>query len=190
MTEIIQSIWISLDGVYEGPKKWDLNFNSLCWGPETKRIADAENRTAGGLLLGRRTYEEFAKSFPEDKSKFAAVLNALPKYVVSRTLKETSWKDTTIISGDVVRGVKKLKARKGKPLFIFGSGELASTLTKHSLIDEYRLLLTPVVVGAGTPLFKPGPRAMAFRLMSARPLKTGGIILTYRPKKTRIKLRE
>ena len=190
MTKIIQSIWISLDGVYEGPKKWDLNFNSLCWGPEAKRIADAENRSAGGLLLGRRTYDGFAKSFPTDKSKFAAVLNALPKYVVSRTLKKAAWKNTTIISADVVRAVKKLKAEKGKPLFIFGSGELASTLTKHGLIDEYRLLLTPVVVGTGTPLFKPGPRAMALRLVSSRPLKTGGIVLTYRPKKTRIKLRE
>jgi dihydrofolate reductase len=190
MTEIIQSIWISLDSMYEGPEKWDLNFNSLCWGPEVKRIADAENRSAGGLLLGRRTYEDFAKNFPKDKSKFAAVLNALPKYVVSRTLKRAEWKNTTIISRDLVRSVKRIKAQKGKPLFIFGSGELASTLTKHGLIDEYRLLLTPVVVGAGTPLFKPSPRAMAFRLVSARALKTGGIILTYRPKKTRIKLRE
>jgi dihydrofolate reductase len=190
MTEIIQSIWISLDGVYEGPKKWDLNFNSLCWGPETQRIADAENRTAGGLLLGRRTYEGFAKSFPNDKSKFAAVLNALPKFVVSQSLKEAAWKNTTIISRDVVRVVKRLKRQTGRPLFIFGSGELSSTLTKHGLIDEYRLLLTPVVVGAGTPLFKPGPRAMALRLVRARPLKTGGIILTYRPKKTKIQLRD
>jgi dihydrofolate reductase len=190
MTDIVQSIWISLDGVYEGPEKWDLNFNSICWGPETKRIADAENRSAGGLLLGRRTYEGFSKSFPNDKSKFAAVLNALPKYVVSRTLKKPAWENTTIISTDVVRAVRRLKAQKGKPLFIFGSGELASTLTQHGLIDEYRLLLTPVVVGAGTPLFKPAPRALAFRLVSVRSLKTGGIVLTYRPKKTRIKLRE
>jgi dihydrofolate reductase len=190
MTKIIQSIWISLDGVYEGPKKWDLNFNSLCWGPETQRIADAENRTAGGLILGRRTYEEFARSFPADKSKFASVLNSLPKYVVSNTLKNPTWEKTTIIAGDVVRAVKRLKSQKGKPLFMFGSGELASTLTKHGLIDEYRLLLCPVVVGAGTPLFKPGPRAMALRLVSTYQLKTGGIILTYRPKKTRIKLRE
>ncbi|MFZ0891428.1 MAG: dihydrofolate reductase family protein [Thermoplasmata archaeon] len=190
MTEIIQSIWISLDGVYEGPEKWDLNFNSLCWGPEAKRIADAENRTAGGLLLGRRTYDGFAENFPKDKSKFAAVLNALPKYVVSKTLKQAAWKNTTIISTDVVRAIKRLKAQTGKPLFIFGSGELASTLTKHGLIDEYRLLLTPVVVGAGTPLFKPGPRALAFRLVSTHLLKTGGIVLTYRPKKTKIKLRE
>jgi dihydrofolate reductase len=190
MTEIIQSIWVSLDGVYEGPEKWDLNFNSLCWGPETQRIADAENRTAGGLLLGRRTYDEFAKSFPRNKSKFAAVLNALPKYVVSRTLKEPTWSNTTILAGNLVREVRRLKNRRGKPLFIFGSGELASALTEHGLIDEYRLLLTPVIVGAGTPLFKPGPRAMALRLVSSRPLKTGGIILTYRPKKTKIKLRE
>lgn len=141
-------------------------------------------------MLGRRTYEGFAKSFPSDRSKFAAVLNALPKFVASKTLKEAKWENTTIIRGNIVRAVKKLKRDSGKPLFIFGSGELAATLTRYGLIDEYRLMLTPVVVGAGTPLFRPGPKAMAFKLANARPLASGAVLLTYRPRKTKIKLRE
>jgi dihydrofolate reductase len=190
MREVIQSIWISIDGFYEGPKSWDLAFNSVSWGPETKAIAHKENMSAGGLLLGRKTYEGFAKSFPEDKSQFAAVLNDLPKFVFSNTLKRAAWQNTTVVGGDVVRAVRKLKRTSGKPLFIFGSGEFAATLTRHGLIDEYRLLLTPVVLGAGTPLFKPSRRAVAMKLVEARTLKSGAVLLRYRPRKTRIKLRD
>jgi dihydrofolate reductase len=189
MRMVIQSIWMSIDGFYEGPKSWDLEFNSVAWGPETKSMANQENLSAGGLLLGRKTYEGFAKNFPSDTSKFAAVLNNLPKYVFSRTLRDAKWQNTTIVSGDVAKAVRKLKRTPGKPLFIFGSGELSSTLTRHGLIDEYRLLLTPVVLGAGNPLFKPSPRALAMRLVEARTLKSGAVLLRYRPRKTRIKLR-
>ena len=190
MRMVIQSIWVSIDGFYEGPKSWDLNFNSVSWGPETKAIADQENRSAGGLLLGRKTYEGFAKSFPSDKSYFAAVLNDLPKYVFSNSLRDATWQNTTIVRGDAVKAVRLLKRGAGKPLFIFGSGEFSATLTKHGLIDEYRLLLTPVVVGAGTPLFKPSRKAVAMRLVEARTLKSGAVLLRYRPRKTRIRLRE
>jgi dihydrofolate reductase len=190
MRPVIQSIWVSIDGFYEGPKSWDLNFNSVSWGPETKAMAHKENLSAGGLLLGRKTYEGFAKSFPSDTSEFAAVLNDLPKYVFSKSLREVRWQNTTLVRGDVVLAVRKLKRVEGKPLFIFGSGEFAATLTKYGLIDEYRLLLTPVVLGAGNPLFKPSRKAVAMRLVEARTLKSGAVLLRYRPRKTSIKLRD
>ena len=112
-------------------------------------------------------------------------MNNIRKVVFSRTLEKASWNNTKLVKGNAAEEVAKLKEQNGKDLFIFGSANLSSTLMRHHLIDEYRLCLAPIVLGAGTPLFKASPETMKLKLIEARPLKSGGVILRYDFEETR-----
>jgi dihydrofolate reductase len=137
---------------------------------------------ADAFLLGRRTYEIFAASWPnvtDPEDPIASRLNSLPKHVASRTLKEVTWNGSTLIDGDVVQAVAELKGQPGRELQVHGSGNLAQTLIQHGLVDEYRFLTYPVVLGAGRRLFADGARPAALRLVESRTMSTGVTIAAY-----------
>ena len=139
---------------------------------------------ADAFLLGRRTYEVFSGFWPrvtDPDDPVAAKLNARPKYVVSRTLRSLDWEGSSLLDGDVVAGVTKLKEQPGNELQVHGSGALAHTLIDHDLIDEYRLLFFPLHLGTGKKLFRDGARAAALRLTSTRTTGSGVVIATYEP---------
>ena len=122
-------------------------------------------RAAGALIFGRVTYEGMAAHWTKATGEIADGMNAIPKVVFSRTLERADWNNTRLVRGDAVNEVRKLKEEAGGDLYIFGSAELSADLMKHDLFDEYRLCIAPVVLGAGTPLFKPSdePKRMTIR---------------------------
>jgi dihydrofolate reductase len=139
---------------------------------------------AEAILLGRRTYEIFAASwpnFPDKDDPVASRLNTLPKYVVSTTLQKADWGPTTIIRGDIPGEVAKLKEQYAGEVQVHGSAGLAQTLHTHRLIDEYRLFIEPVVLGTGKRLFEPGAAPTALRLVDSRPTGKGTVLATYQP---------
>src|SRR5437667_396893 len=145
------------------------------------------NRTSSAdmLLFGRATYEGMANYWPSAKGEVADLMNQIRKVVFSRTLEKASWNNTRLVKGNAEEEVAKLKRQPGKNLFIFGSANLSSTLIRHHLIDEYRLGLAPMVLGSGTPLFKASSEMMKVKLIEARPLKSGGVLLRYESEGTR-----
>ena len=191
MRRVIVSEFVSLDGVIEDPGgaeglergAWSFRFDR---GPEGDKFKFDELAAADALLLGRVTYEGFAAAWPQMKEQtgeYGAWMNGYPKYVASRTLQEPlEWNNSTLIEGDVAEEVSKLKRQDGKDILVFGSGELARTLMEHDLIDEYRLMVHPVVVGKGKRLFGDVGETRDLRLVDTRQVGPDGVlILTYRP---------
>jgi dihydrofolate reductase len=169
---------VTLDGLFEGPKKWDIDWHNYVWGDELEQLSIEQSKSIGMLLFGRVTYEGMASYWTSATGEVADFMNSVPKAVFSRTLEKADWNNTSLVKEEAVEAVKSLKQQSGKDLFVFGSADLSSTFTQHGLFDEYRLGLTPVVLGAGTPLFKPGAEIRT-RLLEARPLKSGCVILRY-----------
>ncbi len=157
MRKLVVSEFVSLDGVVEDPG-WSLQFS----GEEQNKFKFDELAAADALLLGRKTYEGFAAAWPqmeEQTGEYGAWMNGYPKHVVSTTLEEPlEWNNSTLIKGNVAEEVAGLKQRPGKDVLIFGSGDLVNTLMRHDLIDEFRLMVFPVVVGSGKRLFGDGHR--------------------------------
>ncbi len=138
---------------------------------------------ADAFLLGRRTYEIFASHWPHvpDDNPIAAALNTLPKYVVSTTVDSPSWRGSAVIGADVADAIAALKARPGRELQVHGSGQLAQALIAQGLIDEYRLLVFPVFVGAGRRLFEDPALTGSLRLLESTTTDSGVLLLTYEP---------
>jgi dihydrofolate reductase len=191
MRRVIVSEFVSLDGVIEDPGGageferggWAFQFDR---GPEGDKFKFDELAAADTLLLGRMTYEGFAAAWPqmeEQTGEYGAWMNGYPKHVASRTLEEPlEWNNSTLIEGDVAKGVSKLKQQDGKDILVFGSGELARTLMEHDLVDEYRLVVFPIVVGKGKRLFGDTEETKAMKLVNTKQVGPDGIlILTYRP---------
>lgn len=146
-------------------------------------IDDAFGR-ADCFLLGRRTYEIFAASwptYPDKDDPVASRLNTLPKYVVSTTMDTADWQPTTIIRDDIPTEVAKLKDRYDGEIQVHGSAGLAQTLHAHGLIDEYRVFIEPVVLGTGKRLFEPGAAPTSLRLVDAQPMRKGSLLAVYQP---------
>ncbi len=178
MRRIVASEYVSLDGVMESPERWFLKF----WNDEMARYAHDQLFASDALLLGRVTYEGFAASWPSMKNEgdFADRMNSLPKFVASTTLEETEW-NATLIKGDVSEEIAELKQQPGHDLLIYGSGDLVRTLMQHDLIDEYRLWVSPVVVGGGKRLFQDGTARTVLSLVGRRTFSSGVIVLSYQP---------
>jgi dihydrofolate reductase len=181
MSRVVISEFLSLDGVYEEPN-WTWQFNR---GAEGNAFKLDELVAADALLLGRVTYQGFAAAWPtmEGTGEFGEKMNSMRKYVVSSTLTdaEANWNNTTIITGDVVAQVSKLKAQPGGDVLLEGSGELARTLIKHGLVDEYRLMIFPIVVGKGKHFFGEVSDPARLALMEAKPAGDGIVLLSYQP---------
>jgi dihydrofolate reductase len=178
MSKIVHSIFVSLDGVIDAPEEWQGPF----WNDEMEEYSFELLRAADALLLGRVTYEIFAKEWPAntDDAGFADRMNSLPKFVASTTLDEVTW-NSTLLSGNIVDELSRLKQQPGKDLLIYGSSGLAQTLLQHDLIDELLIWLHPVVVGGGKRFFKEGPGPKNLRLAATKTYDTGVVILSYRP---------
>jgi dihydrofolate reductase len=191
MRRVIVSEFVSLDGVIEDPGGagesdrggWSFQVDR---GAEGDQFKFDELAAADTLLLGRVTYEGFAAAWPqieEQTGEYGAWMNGYPKHVASRTLQEPlEWKNSTLIEGDVAEEVERLKQQDGKDILVFGSGQLARTLMEHDLVDEYRLMLFPVVVGKGKRLFGDVGETRTMRLVDTKPVGPDGVlILTYEP---------
>jgi len=163
----------------EAPDKWQLQ-NGL-FDDKMGEPIGAAFESAGALLLGRVTYQEFAAHWPNQKADpFADLLNEMPKYVISNTLRSADWKNTRIIKGDVVGEVSKLKRELAKDLLIVGSAQVVSSLTNARVIDEYQIFIHPVVVAKGKRLFKDGIDPTLLELVSSQSFGTGVIEARYR----------
>lgn len=183
MRKLIMWNMVTLDGFFEGPKSWDIDWHEYVWGDELEQLSIEQSRSIGMLLFGRVTYEGMARYWSSASGEIAEFMNSVPKVVFSRTLEKADWNNTRLVNANAAEEVAKLKQQPGKDLFIFGSANLSSKLTQHGLIDEYRLGLTPVVLGSGNPLFKSSPDRMKMKLVEARPLKSGCVILRYQPER-------
>jgi dihydrofolate reductase len=181
MTRIVVTEFISLDGVIEEPR-WTFQFER---GPDGSQFKWDELFGSDALLLGRVTYEGFAQAWPNmGTDEFGKRMNSIPKYVVSSTLTDAdaTWGPTTVIRGDVVAEITSLKAQPGGDLLVEGSSQLAQTLIQHGLVDEYRLMLFPVVLGAGKRLFPEEVNEPAtLALTDTKQDRDGVMLLTYQP---------
>jgi dihydrofolate reductase len=189
MGNVVASIFVTLDGVVEDPGGAE-GFDLGGWSFKYSGRSEEESASAGdllrasdALLLGRVTYEGFARAWPSMTTGgwYADKMNAMPKYVVSSTLDKAEWNNTTILSRDLSEEVTRLKSQVEHNLLIFGSGDLVNSLLRLQLIDELQLLVYPVVLGRGKRLFKDGA-PVALTALEAKGFDSGVVRLTYRPR--------
>jgi dihydrofolate reductase len=194
MRKVIVDEWMTLDGVIQAPGQADEDttggFQHGGWHVgyfddiAQRRVVDSVLK-AGGFLLGRRTYEIFAAHWPnasEEEQVLAEPLNTKPKYVASRTLTEPlEWQNSRVLQGDVAEAVATLKQEDGEDLHVIGSSELVQTLFERDLVDEFRVMIDPVVVGGGKRLFRDDGGLRPLRLVDSQVTTTGVIIATYAP---------
>jgi dihydrofolate reductase len=185
MRKVVVTEYVTLDGVFEDPGGgegtrhggWSFQF----WGEEAMKYKFEELFASDALLLGRVTYEGFAKAWPtmKDGGEFADRMNSIPKYIVSTTLQELTWQNSHLIQRNIAEEVGKLKQQEGQDILVAGSGELVQTLIQHDLIDEYRLMVHPVVLGDGKRLFKDGSGKTVLKLVETKPFSSGTVVLFY-----------
>ncbi len=188
MRKVIASEYVSLDGVMEDPGGaeefehggWSLQF----FDEEAAKYAYDQLFASDALLMGRVTYQAFADAWPSmtDEVGFADRMNSLPKFVVSTTLEEPlEWNNSSLIKENVAEEVSKLKQQPGQDILIYGSADLVHTLMQHDLIDEYRIMVHPVVVGSGKRLFKDGIETKVLRLVGTETFSSDVVVLSYQP---------
>ena len=179
MRKIVAGLFVSLDGVVESPDKWHLRY----FNDEMGEIVDRAAEQSDAILLGRRTYQEFAEFWPSQSSEepFTDHMNSTPKHVVSTTLTTVDWQNSSLVAGDVVGELAKLKEQPGGNIQVIGSPTLVRSLLRDGLLDQLDLLVHPIVVGGGKRLFENGGFGTALRLVDSRNLETGVVLLTYAP---------
>ncbi len=178
MRDLVMWNLMTLDGFFEGKKSWEIDWHEYVWGDELERFSIEQAKSVGTLLFGRVTYQGMADYWATAKGEIADFMNGVPKIVFSRTLEKAEWNNTRLAKSDPREEIAGLKQQQGKDLYIFGSAGLCASL--DGLIDEYRLALTPLILGGGNPLFKPGRQRTRLKLLEAKPLTTGCVILRYR----------
>jgi dihydrofolate reductase len=186
MGRIVVTEFVSLDGVVEDPGGaedykyggWSFEFSR---GEDGDKFKLDEALEADALLLGRLTYEGFAKAWPYRDDEFARKFNGMPKYVVSSTLDNPEWNNSTVLKGDVAEEVGKLKERQDGDVVVHGSPQLVQTLLEHDLVDELRLMVFPVVLGTGKRLFGDTSDKKSLKLTDCKAVGDGVAILIYEP---------
>ena len=184
MGRIVVTEFMSLDGVVEDPGGaedfkyggWSFEFQR---GDEGDAFKLDETRNSKALLLGRVTYEGFAEAWPSREGEFADLFNSMPKYVVSSTLKDPEWTNTTVLDGDLVQDAQRLRDEADGDVVVHGSVQLAQALIANDLVDELRLMVFPVVLGTGKRLFGDPGDKKKFRLSDSKVVGDGVVILTY-----------
>ncbi len=183
MGRIVVTEFVSLDGVMEAPggedfkyKAWSFDFDR---GEEGDKFKLEETVESEALLLGRVTYEGFAAAWPSRDGDFADKFNSMPKYVVSSTLEDPEWNNSTVLKGDVVEEVSNLRKELGGDIYVHGSCQLAQTLIENDLVDELHLMVFPVVLGTGKRLFGETSDKKTLRLKGSKTVGDGVVILVY-----------
>ena len=185
MGRIVVTEFISLDGVIEDPGGaegfvyggWTFEFDA---GPEFGAFKNDELTASDAQLLGRITYDGFAKAWPSIEGEFGDKMNSMPKYVVSTTVEHPEWNNTTVIRGDIADEVRKLKEQYERDILIAGSARLVQSLIEQDLVDELRLMVFPILLGTGKRLFGDTSDVKRLQLAETKPLGDGVTILTYR----------
>jgi dihydrofolate reductase len=186
MGRIVVTEFVSLDGVMEDPGGSE-DFKHGGWtfeidrGDEGNKFKVDEALEADALLLGRVTYEGFAAAWPSREDEFANKFNSMPKYVVSSTLVEPEWNNSTVLKGDLMEEVSKLRQGPGGDIVVHGSAQLVQTLVENDLVDEFRLMVFPVVLGGGKRLFGETSDKKRLRLTDSKTVGDGVAILIYEP---------
>ncbi|MBB6349926.1 dihydrofolate reductase [Nonomuraea muscovyensis] len=177
MRKVVSSLFISLDGVTESPDKWQSAFDEEM-AAEMNAVMDAQD----AVLMGRVTYEEWAGYWPTSTDEpFASYINAAHKYVASTTLDRADWQNTTLLKGDLTEEIARLKSEPGGNIGVAGSPGLVRSLLEQDLLDELRLMVSPVVAGAGRRLFGTDSPLKRLELEQSAQTTTGTMILVYRP---------
>ncbi len=187
MARIVVTEFISIDGVIEAPgggegfehDGWSFEFDR---GEEGERFKEEETLSSEAQLLGRRTYEGFAQAWPTREGGFADKFNTMPKYVISKTLRDPEWNNTTVLDGDAFEEARALKDRVDGDIVVHGSAQLAQGLVEHDLVDELRLMVFPVVLGTGKRLFGHPGAKKSLKLVDSKVVGDGVMILTYQRK--------
>jgi len=172
---------ITLDGFFEGPDQ-DISWHNT--DEEFNQFAIEQTSSIDTILFGRKTYEVMASYWPteaaiKDDPAIAGLMNNLPKIVFSRTLQNAEWNNTRLIKDNIAEEILKIKRQPGKEIAVFGSADLISTLMHMDLIDEHRIIVNPVVLGNGTPLFKNVEERINLKLISSRIFESGNVLLYY-----------
>jgi dihydrofolate reductase len=187
MARIVVTEFVSLDGVVEDPGGsesfkyggWSFEFDR---GPEGDAFKVEETRNSQALLLGRVTYEGFAEAWPSREGEFADMFNSMPKYVVSSTLQAPEWTNSSVLEGDVVQEVGKLRDGPDGDIVVHGSVQLAQALIANDLVDELRLMVFPVVLGTGKRLFGDPGEKKKWKLADSKVVGDDVLVLTYQPR--------
>lgn len=174
-------VWnlVTLDGAFEGQNPWDLDWHP--WSDDLERLSLEQLDQAGGLLFGRKTYEGMAAYWSTATGAIADRMNALPKAVASRSWSEAGWTNSRVLPQPVEASVKSWKAAMPQDLYVFGSADLVDQLWAAGLVDEFRLGVVPLVLGKGTPLFKPHPTPRPLHWVETKTYAQGLLVSRYRP---------
>ena len=181
MSRLIMWNLVTVDGYFEGTKSWELDWHEAVWGPELEALSIQQLRSADRLLFGRVTYEGMAAYWQTAEGEIANLMNKLPKFVFSHTLNRVAWSNATLVKEDAVAKVAELKRQGDGDTLVFGSRTLSTTLIDKGLFDEYRLAVAPTLLASGRPLFARGERRIELKLLEARTLSSGCVILRYQP---------
>lgn len=176
---LVATEYLSLDGVFEEPGHWSFPF----FDDEAGQFKWAELRASDALLMGRKTYEGFSAAWPtmQGTGEFGEKMNSMPKYVVSSTLDSVEWSGSILVKGDLVEEIRKLKAMPGQDLLLSGSAQLFNGLMRENLIDVYRIMLHPIVIGSGKKLFADGSAKKALDLKETKRFGKGIVVLEFVP---------
>lgn len=177
---LVATEYVTLDGVFDEPGHWSFPF----FNEEAAQFKADELAAADAQLLGRKTYEGFAKAWPtmEGTGDFGVKMNSMPKYVVTSTLDRLEWSGSQVIRGDVFGEVRKLKEQRGGDLLLAGSGQLFNALMRENLIDVYRLMIHPIVLGQGPKLFAESDQRRELQVADMKRFATGIVVLELTPK--------
>lgn len=183
MRKVIMFNLVTLDGFFEGLSQ-DIGWHQV--DDEFNQFAIEQLNSTSGLIFGRVTYQLMAAYWPtpiavENDPIVAGKMNSLPKYAFSKTLDKADWNNTQLIKGDAIMELKKLKQLPGNEMYIFGSANLSSMFMRDGLIDEYRLIINPIVLGSGVPLFKENGGRLKLKLLNTKSFRNGNVLLYYAP---------